>query len=71
MGLWLNSGERGIVFTQAGLKWVTIGPIPGFLLRTFGPNIVGGNPAQHFKKYKVSLYIIFYKLSICNNQIYE
>ena len=50
MGLWLNSSERGIICTQAGPKWVTIGLVQTSLLRTFGPNTAGGSPAQHYKK---------------------
>ena len=50
MGLWLNSGEQGIVCAQAKPKWVTIGPVPTPLLRTFWPNTARGSPAQHCKK---------------------
>ena len=39
MGLWLNSGERGIVCTQAGPNWAIIGPIPTSLLKRHLPDI--------------------------------
>ena len=50
MGLWLNSGEWGIVCAQAGPKWVTIRPVPTLLLRIFGSNTTGGSPTQYCKK---------------------
>ena len=61
MGLWINSGERGIVCAQAEPKWVIIGSIRIPLLRTFRPNTTGGSPAQHCKKFPPH-----YKVHICS-----
>ena len=50
IGLWLNSGERGIVCAKAESKWVTIEPVLTLLPRTFGPNTAGSSSTQHCKK---------------------
>ena len=43
-------GRQGIVCTQAGPNWVTVGPVSTPLLRILGPNTIGGSPAWFKQK---------------------
>ena len=43
-------GKRGIVYAQAGSKWVTVGPVSTPLLKTLRTSIAWGSPTQHCKK---------------------